>query len=404
MKNYWITKLHSLLGITAGIVLCVVGITGGIQSFEEELLRWMNPEIFKSAPARDGLPLKDLYERVQRAHPDKRVVSWQVYSTPGHPVRVGLTAKVEQPSGQSRQSGKQGAAAADSKPKASPRPPTEFRYHSIYNGGMYPFLLGESFFRTANDIHRRLAAGDIGKQIVGASVLCLAALCLSGLYLRWPHNPLNWRNWLKLDFKLRGRKFLRDLHMITGTWLLLLYLLSALTGLYWSYDWYKNGLHALTGTQRPVREVRLDRPAQTEVDIEKLWQAFLRESGGRFHEATLRFPERKDQAAEIRYLDANPVHNRAYNRLFLNPDDATVVAHERHAEKPVGGKLMAGLYPLHTGRFFGFAGILLMMTAAWTMPLFAITGWTMYLDRHRREHAAAARGRRPRESGPGGDC
>lgn len=273
--------------------------------------------------------------------------------------------------------------------KPLPKPRTEFRYLSATSGELHPPLRGEGFFKTVNDIHRRLAAGDAGKQIVGASVLGLVVLSLSGLYLRWPHNPLNWRNWFKLDFKLKGRRFLRDLHMMTGTWLLLLYLLSALTGLYWSYDWYKNSLYALTGATPPIREVKLDKPAQGIMGIEQAWPVFLRESGNAFHEVTLRFPEKKEHALEIRYLAAEPAHNRAFNRLFLHPDSGAVIAHERYAEKSAGAKLMAGIYPLHTGNFFGLPGILLMMAAALMMPLFGITGWMMYLDRHRREHRAA---------------
>jgi sulfite reductase (NADPH) flavoprotein alpha-component len=68
-----------------------------------------------------------------------------------------------------------------------------------------------------------------------------------------------------------------------------------------------------------------------------------------------------------------------------------VVAHERYTEKSAGGKLMAGIYPLHTGSFFGLPGILLMMISALILPLFPISGWWMFMDRHRREeHAAMA--------------
>jgi sulfite reductase (NADPH) flavoprotein alpha-component len=375
MKKFW-AKLHTILGITAGIVLCVVGVTGAMQSFEEDMLHWLNPDVFKATPAPGGaLPLHELFARAQNARPEERIASWQIYPETGRPVRVGFVAVIPQPV---EQKGRQQPA----------RPRTEFRYLNVSNGELHPPLRGEGFFHTVNDIHRRLAAGDIGKQVVGVSVLCLVVLSLSGLYLRWPQKPLNWRNWLKLDFKLKGRRFLRELHMMTGTWLLLLFLFSALTGLYWSYDWYKNGLYALSGSTPPIRELKLEKPAQGGiVDIETAWQALLRESGG-FHEATLRFPEKPEHAVEIRYLDANPAHNRAFNRLFMHPD-GSVVAHERYAEKSTGAKLMASMYPLHTGSFFGLAGILLLMISSLLMPLFGITGWKMYLDRHRREHKAA---------------
>jgi sulfite reductase (NADPH) flavoprotein alpha-component len=375
IKYFW-TKTHTLLGITAGVILCVVGVTGAMQSFEEDILRWSNAEVFEPASG-SALSLGKQLERVQNARADKRIASWQIYSAPGHPARVGFAATEPQ-------------ADASNLATKAPKPRTEYQYLNISTGELYPPLRGEGFFKTVNDIHRRLVAGDTGKQIVGASVLCLVVLCLSGLYLRWPQNPLNWHAWFKLDFKLKGRKFLRDLHMIIGTCVLLLYLLSALTGLYWSYDWYKNGLYALTGTTPPVREIKLEKPAQGTADIERLWAVFLRASGGQFHDATLRFPEKPEHALEIRYLSAEYPHNRAFNRLFLNTDSGAVVAHEHYAEKTAGGKLMTGIFPLHTGSFFGLPGILLLMLSSLTMPLFGITGWKMYLDRHRREHKAVS--------------
>jgi sulfite reductase (NADPH) flavoprotein alpha-component len=385
LKYFW-TKTHTLLGITAGVVLCAVGVTGAMQSFEGELLRILNPEVFKpeGAPG-NGLSTGELFERAQAAHPDKRIASWQIYSVPGHPVRIGFAAMADTP-------GASGAAPE------LPRQRTEFRYLDSADGALHPPLRGEQFFRTVNDIHRRLAAGDAGKRIVGASVLCLVVLCLSGLYLRWPVNPLNWRAWLKPDFRHTGRRFLRDLHMTVGTWLLMPYLLSALTGLYWSYGWYKDALYALSGTAPPAREMKLETAGQGIALIDELWRIFLHESGGGFREATLRFPESPEHALEIRYLDAEPAHERAYSRLFLHPDTGTVVAHERYAEKSAGAKLMASILPLHTGNFFGLPGILLLMLSGLLMPLFAITGWKMYLDRHRREHRARA-GARSRDRG-----
>ncbi len=369
IKKFW-TRLHTLLGITAGTVLCVVGLTGAMQSFEEDFLHWLNPQIFKATPLSDVLPLHELFTRAQAAQPGKQITSWQMYADPGHPVRVGYVA----------------ASGQDNKQNDKPR--TEFRYLDPATGELHSPLRGEEFFRIVNQIHRRLAAGEPGKQIVGVSALGLVVLCLSGIYLRWPQNPLRWGAWFKLDFRQKGRRFLRDLHMISGTCLLLLYMLSALTGLYWAYDWYKNGLYALSGAKPPAREMKLPGPAPGAPDIEQAWQVFLRENGDSFRDATLRLPENNEQALEIRYLNATPAHNRAFNRLFLRPDSGDVIAHERYVEKSTSDKLMASIYPLHTGDFFGLPGILALMISSLLMPLFGITGWKMYLDRHRRKHSA----------------
>ncbi len=393
LKNIWF-QIHWLLGITAGIVLAIVGVTGAALSFEHDLLRWMNPGVM-TVPARDGgaLPPAELMARVQAASPGKRIVSLTLSASPEDAARVNFAA----PPGAGKGPGaKRGEA----------------RYLDPYTGELLGKPRGEAFMRLMMQVHRWLAAGDTGKAIVGASTIALVVLCLSGLYLRWPRNILNWRTWLTLDFKRKGRSFLWDLHAVAGTWALLLYLLAALTGLYWSYDWYRDGLFKLTGAPRPAqqgvprqasdgaagkatmagtaagqgeRRSREKLPAPP-ANLALAWDAFLREAG-QYSTATLRLPEKAGQAVQISYLDAQPAHERATNRLLLDAQSGAVIEHERYADKPVGAKLMSSMLVLHSGSFFGLPGLILMMLASLMMPLFAISGWMLYLDRRKKKKA-----------------
>ena len=53
-----------------------------------------------------------------------------------------------------------------------------------------------------------------------------------------------------------ARQFLWHLHAIVATWVLPFYLVMALTGLYWSYEWYRDGLVALFDASPPAGAVR----------------------------------------------------------------------------------------------------------------------------------------------------
>jgi sulfite reductase (NADPH) flavoprotein alpha-component len=46
------------------------------------------------------------------------------------------------------------------------------------------------------------------------------------------------------------------------------------------------------------------------------------------------------------------------------------------------------MFVLHSGSFFGVAGLVAMMMASLLMPLFAITGWQLYLQRRTKKRAA----------------
>ncbi|WP_290782123.1 PepSY-associated TM helix domain-containing protein [Arenimonas sp.] len=260
---------------------------------------------------------------------------------------------------------------------------------------------GEAFFRKVMQIHRWLAADAVGKQIVGASTVALVFFCLSGLYLRWPRKAWRWRSWLVLHWRLTGRGFLRQLHVIIGTWLVLAYLLMAVTGLTWSYPAFRTALQDLAGMPAPAigggprgaaSGSGSAAPEAPRVDVGAAFAAFHANVPS-FSRVTLRLPAAPGQALELSYLDSDPEHERASHRLVLDAASLAVTAHERHDQKPVGQRLVASLFPLHSGSYFGWPGLLLFCLASLAMPLFTVTGWQLYLDRRaknkRRRNAPA---------------
>jgi len=54
--------------------------------------------------------------------------------------------------------------------------------------------------------------------------------------------------------------------------------------------------------------------------------------------------------------------------------DGAVVDHGRYDEESAGDKLIASIFPLQSGRYFGPAGARVFMVATLAMPLFAIQG------------------------------
>ncbi|HQS48463.1 MAG TPA: PepSY domain-containing protein, partial [Xanthobacteraceae bacterium] len=411
LKVVWF-QIHWFLGVTAGVVLAVVGVTGAMLSFEDDILAALNPGIItvQAAPAGPLAP-DQLLERIRANAPGKTPTALMVSADPTRAARVTF-APPRQPAGA---------------PGGGPGGPRgEYRYVSPYDGTLLGDVQGQAFFRFVMQVHRWLAAGDVGKQIVGASTIGLIVLSLSGLYLRWPRRALDWRNWLRLDFGRKGRSFLWELHSVIGTWVLPFYLLASLTGLYWSYEWYRGALFDLTGTPRPAqlgprpagapggppagapagpqagipagsapampgergpREGREARNAAP-LNLAALWPAFVRESGG-YSIATVRLPQGNAQILTITYQPVNPAHERANNTLVLEAS-GQVREHRRYNDLPAGQKLMGSIFPLHSGSFFGFAGTLLMMIASLLMPLFAITGWMLYLDRRKKKREARA--------------
>ena len=366
-------QLHWFFGISAGLVLALMGATGALYAFEGEIMGALNPEVLRVEGRESGiLAPAELVSKIEAAA-GKTVSGLWVDTQADSAARVFFTPKPGERRG-------------------------PMRFFDPYSGELLAEPSGKAFFDLMLQLHRFLAMGETGKQITAASTLALVFFCLSGLYLRWPRQALNWRAWLTLDWAKKGRAFNWDLHAVAGTWCLAFYLCASLTGLYWSYDWYRAGLTELlsdapAGQQGGKPGERRGRPGDApqgpppSVDYQALWSSLQSAAGPQLVAWNLRLPPVAGQPATVFYLLKDAEHPRALNQLTLDPLSGQVQRHERYADKPFGAQLLASVYALHVGEYFGLVGRILMALASLGMPLFAITGWLLYLDRRRKKRA-----------------
>lgn len=380
-------QLHWIIGITVGIVLALVGATGAVLSFEQQIVASLARGSRQvEAHGRTPLAPADLLARVAASEPEKRISGLSIAREPTQTVRVTFA-------------------------------PREQRYVDPYTGALLaPTTSGaETFFRNIRSLHRWLMWGelgnrDVGRQIVGACTLLLIFMAATGLYLRWPRGPAARRvnTWLWPDFRLRGRAFLWNLHSVAGTWVLPVYLLIALTGLQWSYEWYRDGLYSIAGVERPAggegpREGRAagssgDRGSPLDIaGFTRAWETFARQTP-EFKTVNVNFAARPGKPIEFRYLDRQASHERAFNTLAVDTEGSVANA-ERYDDRKFGAQIVSSIFPLHSGSYFGLAGVIVFLIASLAMPLFAVTGWIMYLQRRAPRTRRAAVGAATEEAG-----
>ncbi|WDZ97085.1 PepSY domain-containing protein [Herbaspirillum sp. WKF16] len=395
-KKIWF-QIHWFIGITAGTILMTIGVAGALLAFREEIMDALSPGVMHVA-VREQAPLtpQQLLEKIRSAEPQRRVTSMSITPLPGASARVIFAP----PPGVRR---------------------GETRYVDPYTGAVLPPPTGMEFFEITERFHRwLLLPTEIGKIALGTLGLALLTLALSGLYLRWPRRPLSLRAWFRLDFQLRGRSFLWNLHSIIGTWLLVTYVIFSITGTYWALDWFKQGLNTLAGEGRPQQaqrapggkpggeHARKDKEkdeALPPLELTLAWNAFQARVP-HFENAQMRLPEKSSQPIQILFLGENAPHERARSRMVVLPQTGEVKQLELYEDKSFGGKAIAAIYPLHMGTFFGMPGRIVMALASLLMPLFGITGWMLYLDRRRkkaalREERAALAGAAPAAASAG---
>lgn len=353
-------QIHWFLGITAGLVLAVMGVTGASMSFGPEILAALNPD--RPVAIADRLPAPRLIEQIARQRPMAKVARLTLPSDSSEPTLVAYTL----PGSKERHVERIDPA----------------------DGRLLGELRGSGFFEFMEHLHRWLALpedGDgWGRQITGFSAIALVYFALSGLYLRWPKRPLDWRNWFVLDLKKTGRNLYRAMHAVIGGWVLVFYLLSGLTGLWWSYDWYRDGVRSMLAVEA-LAEPKGKKNAQA--DLTRAWAGFVHATEGRAYErvvATVR-----DDQVQFRARLPGARHDRVTDEFTVDGTTGAVVAAAPYAARTTGEDIATSVYELHRGAYFGMAGRIAILLASLTMPLFAITGFLLYFARRRRKAALA---------------
>ncbi|WP_420144767.1 PepSY domain-containing protein [Sphingobium sp.] len=367
-------QVHWFLGITAGLVLALMGVTGATMSFEDEISEALSPRLYApGVPSKPDLTPDQLIAKVQADHPGYYIsrLDWETSRDRSHMVR--LTAS----EGRGREQGRVDRAT----------------------GAWLGEPRGMGFFHLMDELHRWLAlpggGGGFGRQITAFSAISLIFFALSGLYLRWPRQALDWRAWFVLDLRKTGRNLWRALHVVIGTWVLLFYLLSALTGLWWSYDWYRQGvIHVLTGKadeeergSRGKADGIAPRPA-----IDPAWKAFRQSTGDAYVWVRITQPAPTRPIKTISF-DARPEgarHLRQTDRYSYDARTYALKKRDLYDRRPLGTIITQSMYELHRGAFFGIPGRIIMLLTSLTMPLFTVTGFLLYLSRRRRKREARA--------------
>ena len=370
-------QIHWFFGITAGLILALMGVTGAIYSYEQQILRWMNPDSY--------------VVQVQNQPKLSPAQIYQHFTTQDPNIKINSITIAQDPS----------VASSLNIAKEGMRKGKEVLINP-YSAQVLPEVKGQKFFQFIQQLHRNLTVGEVGKQITGACTLILIFFVLSGLYLRWPKKH-SLKQWFVVKTQLKGRSFLWDLHAVVGTWVVIFYLLLACTGLYWSYDWWRNGMYAVLGVDAPKKEQNEKLPqrgsveklekintAQIEIALNATWNGFNQQIQRPYSTLTFNIPKNNNGKLELNFVDAIPQHERARNKATYNYQTNQIQNIELYEDKKLNEKIMSSMLPVHRGSFFGPIYQFFTMIAALLMPVFFVTGWMLYLKRRKQKQLTQA--------------
>lgn len=391
-------QIHWFLGITAGLILSLMGVTGAIYSYEQQILKWLNPDSYQvQVEQKPKLTPAEIYTHFQQVQPNYKINSITIAQDPAASSSINIA--------------KEGARRGQN------------IMINPYSADILPEVKGRDFFQFIQQLHRNLTVGPIGKQITAACTLMLLFFVLSGIYLRWPKRH-SFKQWFAIKPQLKGRNFIWDLHAVVGTWVIIFYLILACTGLFWSYDWWRGGMYKVLGVERPQPQQQAQpranasnptqlnaassassaeqKPsenkktknnidaAQIQLALNQAWHHFPQQLGRDYSSMTFNVPKQANAEIDITFVDAIPQHERARNTATFNYQNTEITALQLYADKKLNEKIMSSMLPVHRGSFFGPVYQFLAMLAALMMPLFFVTGWMLYLKRRKQKRLTLA--------------
>ncbi|WP_236970849.1 PepSY-associated TM helix domain-containing protein [Membranihabitans marinus] len=380
-KYTWRTffnDIHLWLGVGSGLILFIVCLSGTILTFWPDMDRWQHPEKYKvavteSAPLSIAVLKSKVSEQIEG-----EIVSVQISDRPDESYTFSVKEDPKQRRGTAYfVQPYTGEVLGDGK--------------AIYGGG----------YRTWFRMHRWLLLDtEIGRPIVGISTIIFLFLMITGFILWLPKRMKYMKQGLVIKSKSGWKRLNHDLHNVLGFYALILLLVMGLTGLNWSFEWYKNGLSQVLNAQvfggrgeksEPLSIIDSTAEVMSADEFYEKSKALL--AGGGITSLPLQYDATKPVA--IRKVANGFFSVRGADNLQLHPITGEPLAVELFSEKTLGQQIAQSIKPLHTGEIMGtFSKILYFITCliGTTLPITGIIIWINKLKKKRsRKKKAVAK-------------
>lgn len=248
-------KIHLWISAPVGLIISITCLTGAILVFEKEILALAHPHLYRCEIPEGSAMMSG--EEIAKVLNASGVV---VPGADGARAEVAGLPETTRPAGVAKRAEVANVRLPD---KENGCAMVTFKGGgkntlsvNPYTGEINGWVERSGFFTAVRQLHRWLmdipaAKGEktVGKTIVGISTLLMVVILISGLAIWLPKGSRMLRARLGLSCTKGWKRFLYDSHVSLGFYSLLLLLVMALTGLTWSFGWYREAFYAVAGAE-----------------------------------------------------------------------------------------------------------------------------------------------------------
>ncbi|MBS1352232.1 MAG: PepSY domain-containing protein [Coprobacter sp.] len=365
--------IHLWLSVPFGLIITLICFSGAMLVFEAEIMKIFRHDLYYVKEVKEApLPADKIMENVAGILPDDVMATGlNIFANPERSYQVSL-----------------------SKPQRSSL------FVDPYTGEVLGKYERSPFFLTMFKLHRWLLdsmkpGSDIfiGKLVVGISTLIFVFILISGIVIWWPRTRKALVNSLKISTGKGLKRFWYDLHVAGGMYILLFLLVMALTGLTWSFSWYRTGFYRLFGVEVQQRksgkasssphgkeknnENDGTKPAVSYAYWQQVYEELAKQNDG-YKQITV-----SDGTATVAFGRLG--NQRASDRYTFDPDNGTITSVDLYKDTEKSGKIRGWIYSVHVGNWGGTFTRILYFIAALGGASLPLTGYYLWIKRWTRK-------------------
>ncbi|WP_312901972.1 PepSY-associated TM helix domain-containing protein [Chryseobacterium taichungense] len=270
-------------------------------------------------------------------------------------------------------------------------------YVNPYNGAILG-IYNEKYdiFPILKSIHwSLLLKTDWGKYVVGIPVVLFIIMLITGIILWWPKNKKARKGRFSFDWKnvKTWKRKNYDLHNILGFYVSFIALIISLSGIYFSYPWVKNIFNfALSGSSELPKEKPIQSPDSliaknssvfdlTAQQTKKLYPAY----------SSFRIPlnGKNKKGKELKNIPVTVYGEdgrfSVRSQLAFDKYSGKLLMNTSHQQLNNAEKYANANYDVHTGSYFGIFGKIIWFIAGLICTSLPVTGFLIWLGKNKKK-------------------
>jgi uncharacterized iron-regulated membrane protein len=362
-----ILNIHLVLGLSSGLIVFIVAITGCLYAFKDEIESALQTYRYVEPQAQTYLSPSEM-KKIGLEKIPGREIHGVAYNQPGYAAEIIFYEH------------------------------EPLFYQSLfvnpYSGDIIHIKdWNRDFFRFILDGHFYLwLPPQIGQTVVASGTLIFVILLITGMILWWPKG-YNVRQRFRVKWNASWRRKNFDLHSVLGFYISLVVLVLALTGLVWGFEWFRDAVYATAGGEKKLEfleppSVAVPATITSPGDpVDEIWYRMKAEypdaASIEMHyphdeKSTVYVDIKRDQdtywRSDYRFFDQYTLQEIEPDHVWGRLDQATAA-----------DKLMRMNYDIHVGAILGLPGKILVFTASLIAASLPVTGFLLWIGRRKKE-------------------